>query len=607
MNVMNIKHYLSAVAALFMFAACSDYDPGMSNNTVDLTDEEIETIKEFTENFVERYGEMDPNHTWGFGELAEKDEMETRTMEVNSHQWKDPNNGINLDYVPGFPQDVDTSPYSGKYFVEYNTQYYIQKDNAIIGTDRPAGDVTDEEIKYVSAWFRTHKPTTSDEINFNNYFVQAISGDKDRAYYGTMTGEATTNWAEVIDPGQAPSGATKACGAWEESTPKIKEETYKGKTTTSYEGGSETLLYTVDYLDAPKTIDATVADDHVLNFNWQRTNKIDNENPTTTFYSDAENKTGNIRTITYVYDSNTNVFSIFNSNNTITYGRYVIKRLTFDIDGKHYDGYYLAFDYSFYKLLNEYDQDVPESQGGGQKHIKVYAKHDYDGYYSNYIVKIIPGDGMSPNTRPRTISRRVMCEDLGTTYDFDYNDVVFDVVYTRQEEKNASGEWVGVGDGKWTATITLQASGGTLPIYIENFDGSQYNVHEMLGSTLSGDLYPPVNVGTGYTHAPVALPSCKTTSTDPDIISIYVYSKAREAEKLPPLKLPTQPGLQSFGTAIAPLKICVPTSVRWTKEYQQIEWAYPYFGNWVRSENGTAGFGHESDWTLESVDQYLYP
>ena len=57
---MSIKHYLSAAAALAMFAACSDYDPGMSNQAVDLTEAEIETIKEYTANFVERYGEMDP-------------------------------------------------------------------------------------------------------------------------------------------------------------------------------------------------------------------------------------------------------------------------------------------------------------------------------------------------------------------------------------------------------------------------------------------------------------------------------------------------------------------------------------------------------------------
>ena len=84
---MSIKHYLSAAAALAMFAACSDYDPGMSNQAVDLTDVEIETIKEYTENFVERYGEMDPNHTWGFGELADMEEMGTRAVQVDRNNW----------------------------------------------------------------------------------------------------------------------------------------------------------------------------------------------------------------------------------------------------------------------------------------------------------------------------------------------------------------------------------------------------------------------------------------------------------------------------------------------------------------------------------------
>ena len=72
MNVMNIKHLFSAAAALSLLAACSDYDPGMSENVVDLTDQELATINEYTANFVARYGEIDPNHTWGFGELGEE-------------------------------------------------------------------------------------------------------------------------------------------------------------------------------------------------------------------------------------------------------------------------------------------------------------------------------------------------------------------------------------------------------------------------------------------------------------------------------------------------------------------------------------------------------
>ena len=65
---MNIKHYLSAAAAITLFAACSDYDPGMSENVVDYTDEELKVLNEYAENFAEHFGGIDPNHTWGFGE-----------------------------------------------------------------------------------------------------------------------------------------------------------------------------------------------------------------------------------------------------------------------------------------------------------------------------------------------------------------------------------------------------------------------------------------------------------------------------------------------------------------------------------------------------------
>lgn len=52
MNVMNIKHYLSAMAALAMLAACSDYDPGMSENAINLNEAEEQLINEYTANFV---------------------------------------------------------------------------------------------------------------------------------------------------------------------------------------------------------------------------------------------------------------------------------------------------------------------------------------------------------------------------------------------------------------------------------------------------------------------------------------------------------------------------------------------------------------------------
>ncbi len=77
-----------------------------------------------------------------------------------------------------------------------------------------------------------------------------------------------------------------------------------------------------------------------------------------------------------------------------------------------------------------------------------------DGYYSDWIVSFMPAEGTV--TTPTYYSRRVIAEDLGTAEatDFDYNDVVFDVV---QDESNT--------------TVTLRAAGGTLPLYLVIFDG----------------------------------------------------------------------------------------------------------------------------------------
>ena len=208
---MNIKHYLSAMAALAMLAACSDYDPGMSENAVDLTDAEIETIQEYTANFVERYGEMDPDHTWGFGELADMEEMGTRAVQVDRNNWavaiRENNTVVGVTTAVG----TDTQNSNGSHYYEYTTKegyiipgfpstvdgkYYIEESNQQVGYTedgikskmqgsqvQPVGDVTDEEIEYVSWWFRTHPNIDSETPPFTEYFVQDISQDFDRSSY----------------------------------------------------------------------------------------------------------------------------------------------------------------------------------------------------------------------------------------------------------------------------------------------------------------------------------------------------------------------------------------------------------------------------------------
>jgi hypothetical protein len=189
MNVMNIKHYLSAAAAFVMFAACSDYDPGMSNDVVDLTDAEIETIEEYTDNFLKRYGTPAENHTWGFGAKGSEDEMGTRVVnsDNNSNQWGKTDGFAYITDIPGYPHvtDTSTSPYNGKYEVEYGDSYLLKSYSELRDNDVPVGDVTEEEIAYVSAWFRAHKLSDGGTCPYTDFFVQDISADIDIKQYPT--------------------------------------------------------------------------------------------------------------------------------------------------------------------------------------------------------------------------------------------------------------------------------------------------------------------------------------------------------------------------------------------------------------------------------------
>ena len=616
---MSIKHYLSAAAALAMFAACSDYDPGMSNQAVDLTEAEIETIKEYTENFVERYGEMDPNHTWGFGELAEMEEMGTRAVQTETNMWvysqdgqirtklgtyttTDPYNNP-LEYttkdgwkIPGIPSDAD-----GKY---YTTEGIFDTKEALLnqlslGQVHAKGDVTDEEIEYVSWWFRTHPNPTSTTPPYTEYFVQSISRDFDRTSY--------------------PSGSWKDYNGSEVTVPTIK---HNADNTTSPDG-STTVSFGMDYFSVNTSEGGW---EHNNNFNMSNANRISRTVPaatpadtsalcssTTTFpyrelkYWTSEgpyqNAANNYQT-EYKAGGYTTSFSYHNSNDHTNYERYKLVHLRFKgpRTGNWYDGYYLGFDYEFHQTTD---------LGNGESKT---SDLNADGYYSNWIVKLSPANPDFYTTKTVTLERRVMCEDLGSTFDFDFNDLVFDVKY-EQKYKKVNGEWVLESDyagGLWDATITLQAVGGTLPIYITDFNGTEHDAHQLMGGTLSSNgTYSPVNVGTGSTHAPVTLDIVRrVASTNPENIVIRVKSpdkKDRGASKVTTMILPNPSGLQSFGENLAPQKICMPVDVRWTKEYQQIEWAYPHFAEWVASQNGAAGFGNESDWTrTDVVEKYLY-
>lgn len=535
MNKTSIYYFSLAAIAIGSLASCQDYEP-FDEETV----RETAVLKEYQKNFEARYGKIDPNHTWGFQDIviAGGNSQGTRAAGNELHDPTEPSqtNWYSVYGVipPGAPDSWNTnSPYEQNW----------------------AGAVTAEEILWVSEYFRTHTYAQMEKdmvkLHLTDFFVENVSSDSDQDNYTGIHGQGTV---------------------------------------LTSRGGSDDFTYGMDQLLA-RTMDSS--DDystwhHINNFNYGNTvNRpqqyadnsanpylpkdeaghiaLDLTNPTNDDVDKDDYRTemslNKNRTCMYVHSSGTESFAFHPSwdDQSAYYESYVLVHLSFDVNGHHYDGNYLAFDWQGTK---------------GSTHV------DPDGYYNNWIIKVTPANYKPSPKFPVT---RIMCEDLGNTLDFDFNDLVFDVKY----ELTTSNEVDRV-----DAVLVIQASGGTLPIWVGEKDDN-HEAHFLLGNA-KGETGTPINVSApnGKTHdvAIIRLPLTQGTDwsknsdgsivVNPNNINIWVGSTT--ASLVTEAKLLPQSGK---GNDAAPQKISIPyTDTRWLKESQQIEWGYGYFDEWVKDE-----------------------
>ena len=195
---------------------------------------------------------------------------------------------------------------------------------------------------------------------------------------------------------------------------------------------------------------------------------------------------------------------------------------------------------------------------------------------------------------------RVFCEDLGqiSTNDLDFNDVVFDAyVYRVTPSTRTTVKENGVitktnteeGTPTYKTTIVLLAAGGTLPLTVANIE-----VHNMLGGaptstiintiTSSGEAY-----GNAYaTSDPVILGADFNFASIMDIPIRVLYASSNDEV----LELTAKVGE-------APHKILVPVGTKWCKERVNIAEAYPDFNSYVGSS--------KKFWEGKIDESKLYP
>lgn len=231
------------------------------------------------------------------------------------------------------------------------------------------------------------------------------------------------------------------------------------------------------------------------------------------------------------------------------------------------------------------------SAGSSKPHDKYYIVYlkgdDYEGWYLGMDFEsngtngneIVPADGVCNDwiikiaNAGQTVYNpcRIMCEDLGGSFDTDFNDIVYDVKYENQ-----------------VCTITMQAAGGTMPIQLRYGNdvlkkGNLDEIHAIFGANVN----QPVNVNAegGVDKSAIIWKLGfqnrnengldKTYSGEFDFQQIQVFVDPSGNAEWLNITLLDQ-------SSTIPCRICVPQNTKWCRELQSIKLGYPGFVNWVK-------------------------
>ncbi|MDO4957443.1 MAG: hypothetical protein Q4E60_10560 [Bacteroidales bacterium] len=525
--------------------SCADeFDP-------QVVTERDKVVEEYNKNFEQAFGKIDPNHTFGFGITLEEAKHLLQVIKpkyastrATSDKWGKVDTNLN-QWIEDKPEALKKRVHVPGWPNDDN--YYYYGDKKLVGTSlteqgtHPAGDVTDTEIKLVSEWFRTHKIT---DENRDQYCTELHVSD--------FFVQNISKDYDYTDPEH-------------DGNVKVTED----------ENGKE-LSYGMDHiifrtLDSDKTEFATWT--HVENFNG--TMNLDPRNIADGSFT---------REFKYVISSGTEDFAMHPSQDTGEkgyYDKWVLVQLSWKetmADGIEHTrtGYYLAFDF----------QRTFEG-----------SAYTGDDYYSNWIIKISPANYQPMDRWPK----RIMCEDLGSTCDFDFNDAVFDLAFSQNTENTSY----------FDAVISVQAAGGTMPIYIgvvpsgvtpqdgEHIATADHEIHKLLGS----NELVPINVSSKT--SPLAIYRVKkllqpTTQSNTDQLQkelaaaafgmrIHIFStRENKWYSVSGLQLAQnlhnnyKEGVKDM-TLPAPQLFNCASDAQWLRENAHINDGYPKFKFWVRN------------------------
>ncbi len=423
-------YYLSLAAIVAGgLVSCQDENQGFTKEEISYAKFE----KEYNENFEREYGKIAPGHTWGFGSV--------RTRAVND---------LSIDLYPDE---------SNQYRITRNTDGSAAKaahigggsgnDDDWYATDfvcqNAPAPITDEERAYVRQYVIDHPDDYVTTCPLNNYFIQNLNLNP---HSGIQTYKADANGNYIHNGNSNNSSYQKGNVVNNEhmdqlTFDKVHFESYNNSTGYDYYV-TNTAVFDPFYL---------CSDNGDLSLNrykhWQTNTWIINDKDTGIQANDNDEfyvKDGTW----WLNDQDLEIpAGVTNPNGYTHIGKEVHNAYRYYMVPGY--GFYLCFDYSTHGQNGSY-----------------YG----DGLFDDWILKLSPG---------LNEKYRVFCEDLGSTLDLDFNDLVFDYCVYKDLGK---------------ISIEIKSLGGTLPITFAGKDlkgddlTANLNITNYVGSETLNDNIP---------------------------------------------------------------------------------------------------------------------
>lgn len=158
----------------------------------------------------------------------------------------------------------------------------------------------------------------------------------------------------------------------------------------------------------------------------------------------------------------------------------------------------------------------------------------------------------------------IACEDLGSTGDYDFNDIVFKVFYAL---------------GNDYITFTPLAAGGIYAANVLHNGTSIGEIHNLLnGTSAANGRYPLLNTSS-YTQS--------STVSQIDISEGFSITESMGGFSIVVTGRESTITIHAPNAGTAPQMMCLPGDWKWPKEYTDIRTAYPNFKSWSEDSEST--------------------